>query len=154
MITKHDAEQHWFNDSLAYEDIYTLQLQEMVLDSNSQPILFYANIEDIIKTSTGYKAILSNNFNLPVFVDLFYELNLSKEQANYILSHKKSIFDDFAIVAEIKHVDRVSRISIDEGYGNYASLLSVDILGYFILRGKCLDILFVGEFGGFMIENE
>jgi len=147
MVTKHDAEQHWFNDSLAYEDIYTLELQEMVLDNNIRPILVYASIADIMKTDTGYKVILSNNFNLPIF-DLYYELILSEEQAKYILSQKGSIFDNYAIVADIKQVDRVSRISIDEGFGDYASFLSVDILGYFIIRGKCLDILFVGKTGG------
>lgn len=146
MTAKYDVEENWFNDSLMFfYDTYTLELQEMVLGDSSRTILFYASVKDIKKTSTGYRAILSNNYRLPIF-DLYYDLIMSKEQVDYLLAQHKSPFDEYAIVAHISQVDRVnSRISIEEGYGDEPSYASLDIPGNFIIKGNCLDILYIGE---------
>jgi len=116
-----------------------------VLDGNSRPILIYANIKDIMKTSTGYKAIFANFFNLPIS-DLYYELILSKKQVDYLLAQNKFMYDNYAIVANINQIDReISKIDIYEGYGENQVQSFIDIPGYFIMKGTCLDILFVGD---------
>ena len=145
MTSKYDAEIYWFKNPYNSIFTYSIYLQEKLLGSNRRPILIYANITDVMKTKAGYKAIFSNFFNLPIR-DLYFELILSKEQVDYILSPNGSIFDSFAIVADINEVVRAnSQIQIEEGFGNDPSTAFIDVPGVFILKGMCLDILFIGE---------
>ena len=145
MVSKYDAKADWFRNSHNSIYTYSIYLQEAVLDSNERPLLIYANITDVMKTKTGYKAIFSNFWDNPLS-DLYYELILSKGQVDYILSPRETLFSEFAIVAEIKQVVRAnSQIKIEEGFGDDPSTPFIDVPGVFILKGTCLDILFVGE---------
>ena len=145
MVSKYDAQIYWFKNSQNSLYTYSIYLQEAVLDSNNQPLLIYATITDVMKTKTGYKAIFSNFFNYPIS-DLYYELILTKEQVDYILSSHESFLSEFAIVANINDVVRAnSQIRIEEGFGDDPSTAFIDVPGVFILKGTCLDILFIGE---------
>lgn len=144
MALKYDVEGNWIPDSLKLEDVFTIELQEMVLSDSSRTILLYAYLIDIKKTSTGYRAILQNSLR-SWGSEIYYDLTLSKEQVDYLLSHPNSLFDEYAIIAHISQVDRTdSRVTLEEGAAYIPPYIYLNIPGNFILRGNCIDILYSG----------
>ena len=140
MASKYNVERNWIPDSLILEDVFTIELQEMVLGDSSRTILLYAHVKDIKKTSTGYRAIF-----IASIYDLYCDLTMSKEQVDYLLAQTNPYLGGYAIVAHINQVDRTnSRISLEEGAGYIPSYIYLDIPGNFIVRGNCLDILYIG----------
>ena len=141
MASKYNVERNWIPDSLILEDVFTIELQEIVLSDSSRTILLYAYLKDIKKTSTGYRAILQNSY-LSWWSNIYYDLDISKEQVDYLLAHPNSFLDEYAIIAHINQVDRTdSRVILEDAASSY-SYIYLDIPGNFILRGNCLDILY------------
>ena len=144
MASKYNVERNWIPDSLILEDVFTIELQEMVLGDSSRTILLYAHVKDIKKTSTGYRAILQNSPR-SWGSDIYYDLAISKEQVDYLFSHPNSILEEYAIIAHISQVVRTdSRITLEEGAAYIPPYIYLNIPGNFILRGNCLDILYRG----------
>ena len=143
MASKYNVERNWIPDSLILEDVFTIELQEMVLSDSSRTILLYAYLKDIKKTSTGYRAILQNSY-LSWGSNIYYDLDISKEQVDYLLAHPNLFLEEYAIIAHINQVDRTdSRVILEDAASSY-SYIYLDIPGNFILRGNCLDILYAG----------
>jgi len=155
MVARHNAVIGWeeiFNvEDIVTGQVYTLQVEDALVRKDGRPILLFGSVSDIVRRNNEYfvhfkKGVL--DFSIP---DIYFALKLNAEQIKKIIGQKTEIFDRYAIVATITSVQRpkfdVKAYSQngEDGKSEYTEI-AVEPCNIFIAKGRCLDLLFVGEY--------
>ena len=147
MVVKYGAVDDW-NSVLEKKDvlerIYTIHIQEALLNTNEKPILFYAILGDIIRSENDYIIRFETWFNYPETIR--FELLGNEAQVKRLLKFTGDLLDEFAVVALIEEVRKPEFTIKAYPINSEEAEVEVESSDIFIANGKCLDFLYVGDF--------
>ncbi|HUS71512.1 MAG TPA: hypothetical protein VMY06_00485 [Sedimentisphaerales bacterium] len=169
LCAQHDAIIDWYKNldlkgGNLYESLYTVQVQNVFLNQNKQPYLFFVVIDDIKKFNDKYILIVDQFYpydyrqNLSIHLRLFCD----RDTVDRIFKRRPSYVDRYALIASIKSIvkpDLVIEPDIeydllanqfdethpDDIYDFLDLKISCENFNTFIATGKCEDLVFVGE---------
>jgi len=158
MAKKYNAIEGWEEQlTKLSRSVYTLDLQKILIRKNNQPILFYASIEDIKEKEGIYLAYFHigplfdfEHFDLMILFfspSVRFILECTEEQAERFLNTKtEPLYEKFAIVASIYHVDKFS-FELTASTGDLeSSFIEVNNSNLFIAKGIYLDSMYIGKY--------
>jgi hypothetical protein len=151
--------------------LYSIQVQNVLLDPNDRPYLFFCSIVDIKKVRETYLLIACQTppTDLEISpntsnINLSLRLACDSEQVQQLLEQKATAFNRYAIIATVKtirkpnftlgtnieHVilaqsDTPDDTDLDEIYDGLELEISCNNDNTFIAIGKCEKFLFLGK---------
>ncbi len=125
-----------------FSPIYTLHMQEKLIEPTGRPILFYAHINDVMKKGEQYLVRLESDTWYP---RIYYDLKCSAAHAKELLELNVVTGDIFAVIAQIDLVDK-PRLNVEaKGYEGGEAEIFIESEEIFIATGRCLDFLLLGK---------
>lgn len=124
--------------------VYSIQVEEALIRNDRRPILFFASIEDVARQNDKYFAHFHNWGNIDP--DIHFVLECNSDQVEKIMEQSATYFERYAVVALISIIQRPKfepRAYSENGEEPEIAVESSDI---FIARGRCLDLLFIGDY--------
>lgn len=165
LCSKYNAVTNWRQNSDAndlFQEMYTIQVEDALIRTDNRPILFYGSVKDIVRESDKYLVYfgsgglaqllslsgsgLDSILNL-LYPEIYFVLNCTPDQVEKILLKSAGYFEYYAVIAKIGEVKKV-RFKLSADVGEHEEDVSVYIKSssnVFIAKGKCLDLLFVGD---------
>lgn len=166
LVNKHDAVADWrqkFFQKDAYfakYPVYTIQVEDVLVRTDSRPVMFVADIEDVAKNGDRYTLHFSESrvfgfLSNPYF---HFDLHCTQDQLNQIMQDHDGYNVPFppahyAVIAHISGVRKVRYqlvaradrvVSHDDGDFEVNISESVEPSNIFVARGQCVDLLFLG----------
>ncbi len=150
MITKHNAVTDWrhgFKDSTLIEPAYTIEVEDALIRTDDRPIIFFAAVEDVVKEENKYSVYFNNKFDFLLGANIHFVLDCTPNQVNEIMLGPRSLFEsNYAVIAKVSNIEKcIVRITTED---NRRVVLGSPIVtsNVFIASGRCLDLLFVGDY--------
>ncbi|MFQ5904226.1 MAG: hypothetical protein ACE5JO_11095, partial [Candidatus Binatia bacterium] len=145
MAAKYHAVTDWDKEFKSREfyvaPVYTLEVQNALLETDGRPILFHAPLADIEKAGNRYIV----RFGGLSYPDIYFELECSPGQVRELLENQDDLSRrNYAVVAQIKRVFRpnlVVRAYPRKGEETGIEIESSDI---YMAEGTCVDLLYMG----------
>ncbi len=161
MIDKHNAITNWdksFNSSdsislFAINSAYSVEVEDALINTTGQPILFFARISDIARKDGNYVIYFSrlSGTMLGAYspANITYVLECTALQVDKILKMPRDKFDfksNFAVIAQVTEVKK-NRFQLDVvPSGGETVDIQFAPSNIFIATGNCLDLVFVGDY--------
>ncbi|HCO94685.1 MAG TPA: hypothetical protein DIU00_12170 [Phycisphaerales bacterium] len=148
MIAKHNASTDWrkiFNvKDGSLNLLYSVEVQDALTDAYDRPIMFLAFISDVTRESDEYYVHFYFLESLYSMSDISSILHCTQDQVNEIMLNQRGFPEsNYAVIAKISSAKKATfGLSCDEDQEVYITLFS----NSFIARGRCLDLLFVGDY--------
>lgn len=157
MAARHNAVTDWektfykkldilLKPGILLRQIYTVDIEDTLIRNDNRPVLLFAHVDDITRQGNKYYVYFQDYFDS---YDIRFILECNSEQVKKIMNQKCSYKEEYSFVALISSIYRPkfevgAEISGDDER-SYAEVVveSSDIL---IARGRCLDLLFVGDY--------
>jgi len=171
LCSRYNAITDWHNkldiEEASFDTVlYSIDVQNVLLDPNERPYLFFVAIADIKKVKDEY-ILIADQFqtvNSRRDINIHLRLVCDAEKVQRILEQKPSYFDRYAILATIRSIEKPALdIRPDIEYDllaendTFAETHPDDIYDYldlkitcenyntFIAIGKCEALVFVGQ---------
>lgn len=145
---KHNAIIGWKKDldrKRAILNLYTLEVEGVLLQKDNQPILFIASVDDIIKEEDRY--IVYFNDKMSFRPKIYFILQCSSKQVDEILSHSKSVYGNFAVVANISQVRKFRfQLQANSAIGHEDVDIEFSPSNEFMAKGSCIDFIYVDKY--------
>jgi hypothetical protein len=126
---------------MVYSPVYTVELQEALLNSGGRPALIYSTLVDIEKSGTGYTA----HFESFIYPFLSLELRCGRNLTKRILASVGNLSEqNYAVVAKIDSLSRLRFSVMAHEVGDEPEVFVDTVSPMHVARGECLDILYVG----------
>jgi len=143
--------------------LYSIQVQNVLLEPNGRPYLFFVVIGDIKKVNNKYVLIADQDYPVDYrrFIDIHLRLACDAKKVQKILERKPSYLDRYALLATIEWVEKpdlivrpdIEDIDVetfaethpDEIYDYLDLKIACDNYNTFIATGKCEALVFVGK---------
>jgi len=154
MASRHNARIDWEKspvEGTAYKGLFTFQIEDTLV-RDPRPIVGFGSVDDITKENGRYSVHFRDAFHVGG-PDIRFVLECSPQQVESILGSKShslrpgSIFEGYAFVASLSSVNRpafevrANPINTEEAE---VAVESSDV--FHVARGKCLELLFVGDY--------
>lgn len=149
MTRKFNAVTDWKNvfekkDDMLWTPIYTIQVQQALLETQHRPILFHASLDDVFKQGDQYLARFVSWSYFPMV--FHFELECTSEQAKRLIKNPTEMFaNDYAIIAHIRNVCKPTFAVKPYPTGNEEAEVEIETSDVFLATGECLDFLYVGD---------
>lgn len=142
MAAKYDAATDWMDSLNSKKTIYTIDVQNALINANKRPILFRASLEDVSKLQGQYVVHLDTWVGV---VQISFQLQCGDGHVHQMLAKSdRDPWNSFAVVAQIQDINkplfRVKAVPSDE-----YSELELESSDTFIALGQCLDFLYIRE---------
>jgi len=148
MVAKYNAVTDWKknfnNESVLLGKIYTVQVEDALIRSDNRPILFFAFVEDVQRQGNKYYVHFWNWYELGP--DIRFVLECNSKQAKKILEQKTDFFEKYAVVALISTLQKPKFEVKAYPHSRGGADIIVEPSDIFIAKGRCLDLLFVGDY--------
>lgn len=141
MATKHNADIQWM-EILQGRELYTIELQQALLEPKPRPRLLIAAITDVMKRENSYFLTAHEWAS-----NIYFQLECNEQHTRYILStatNDARMFQDLAIVLVPKSVHKPIAQLTSEIDGETATVTH-EPAKFFVVKGVCLEILTMGE---------
>lgn len=140
LAAKYNADADWMK-LLEHDDVYTIELQEALLQPPNRHHIVLASIVDVFKKSDSY-FLTAAHWSGP-----YFQLECSVDQVKYIRAQATQgnrEYQEFAIVMTVASVHRpvaqlASEVSADE------AVVVHEASSIVIIRGRCTDLFFIGD---------
>jgi hypothetical protein len=128
--------------------IFTVEVEDALLRNDNRPVLFLARVEDIKRKEDKYLvSFLMDDSALEYWSTINVALDCSDEQVRKIMQQQYDReWENFAVIAEIQKVRKVEFNLKAEGDFEEPKIRVDTTDSVFIVSGKCLDLLFVGDY--------
>jgi len=148
MVARHNAVTDWkknFNEkSTLLGRIYTVQVEDALIRSDGRPVLFFASVDDVTRIGNKYYVHFHNWFDLSP--EIRFVLECDSEQVKKIMGQITDFFEQYAVVALISSLQRPKFEVKAYPHSAEDAEVVVEFSDIFIARGRCLDLLFVGDY--------
>jgi hypothetical protein len=147
MINLHNAMINWRDEVLNWKyDIekqdsnmfgftYTIDIEEALVRNDGQPIIFFGEAIDISKEANKYLVHFHNCSDFfSRSANIHFILDCTDRQMKKILKHREKKPNKYAVFCEVKKV-KLNLTNVSSRKANA-----------FIAEGRCLDLLFVGDY--------
>ena len=151
LANKHNAVVNWKEPLSKIESyVFTMEVEDALLRKDNRPVLFLATVLDVERKENKYLLhfLVEDLEGLSV---IKFVLDSSDEQVKKITQQQfeDRLSEKFAVIAEIQKVRRVvfnlkAEIDSEEPVIRVVTTDSI-----FIVSGKCLDLLFVGDYSDY-----
>ncbi len=148
MVAKHNAVTDWKqnlnkNGEFFWDSVYTIEIEEALIRSDGQPILFFCGVNDIVRKEDKYLVYFSNLFDFLIPADIHFVLDCTPDQVKEIMLNRADLFEKYAVIARISEVKKATL-----KLANYAEIDKVVLepSNVFIAEGRCLELRFVGNY--------
>jgi hypothetical protein len=170
LCSQYNAITDWYKNldlkDTLFEYLYTIQVQNVFLNQDERPYLFFVAIKDIKKIKGKYLLIADQVYPVDCRRNIFIHLRLfcNSGIVERIFKQRPSYFDRYALIASIKSMGKPDLvIEPDIEYdllaedNTFAEIDHGDIYDYldlkitcenyntFIATGKCEGLVFVGK---------
>ena len=161
LCSKYNAVSDWASkiDAESTEIIYTTQLQDIFLTQKEKPYLFFVEIKDIRKVNDKY-LIIAHSWDY-FDVEIHLRVNCDSDKIKRIIKEKQTLWDIYALLVNVQSIYRpdfylqaeidYDDVSYDEvDYDIFTAHIIFDdysVDSFFILKGNCVDVLPVGDYG-------
>jgi len=151
MVAKHNASTDWskiFNvKDGSLNLLYSVEVQDALTEAYDRPIMFLAFVSDVTRESDEYYLHFYCLEALYSMLDISFILHCTQDQVDKIMLNQRDIHERFvrhyAVIAKISSAKKATfGLSCDEDQEVFITLFSK----FFIARGRCLDLLFVGDY--------
>jgi hypothetical protein len=131
---------------------FTIEVEGALLRKDNRPVLFLATVEDVERKENKYlvRFVTDNLDVLPVLAMFEFVLDCNDEQTKKITQQQIEFWERYAVVAEIQKVRKVIFGLKADNYTEEPEI-SIDTQDVFVATGKCLDLLFVGDYFDYSI---
>jgi len=148
LADKHNAVVNWsepLSKKLFLSPVFTIEVEDALLRKDNRPVLFLATVKDVERKENKYLVRFVVGFleELPM---IEFVLDCTDEQAKKITQQQIEFLERYAVIAEIQKIRKVM-FDLKANNDNEEPEISVDTTDdVFIVSGKCLDLLFVGDY--------
>ena len=145
---KYNAVSDWselLSKKSATSPILTMEIEDALLRKDNRPILLRVTLDDVERKENKYLAYFSADFSVD-FTSLKFILDCNDEQIKKITQRQLRLSDEYAVIAEIQKIRKITfESAVEDKDGEESGTYIMDTL---IATGKCLDLLFSGPFVG------
>jgi len=148
MVAKYNAITDWkkgFAEKMV-RGIYTIEMEEALVRKDGRAVLFFGSVSDIMRRDNKYFIHFWNWLDFPS-LDIRFVLECDSVKVKKVMDQSNSIFDEFAVVALISSVQKAMFEVRAESESDEEANIVVEPSDVFIAKGRCLDLLFVGDLG-------
>jgi len=152
IITKHNAVTEWkhgFDKKglASFGEIYTIEVEEVLIRADDRPIMFFANVEDVVKEANRYLVYFHNRFDFLLRADIHFVLDCTQDQVNEIILSPRAPFEsNYAVIAKVSSIEKcIVRVRTEDN-GRVGLSSPIFTSNVFVATGRCLDLLFVGDY--------
>lgn len=148
MVARHNAVTDWnknfYEGDTLLRHTYTVQVEDALIRNDGRPVLLFGSVDDVIRQGNKYYVHFQNV--LYQGPDIHFVLECDSEQVKKIMGHMAGLFNQYAVVALIQSLQRPKfEVTAFSHSGEDAEVV-VESSDIFIARGRCLDLLFVGDY--------
>jgi hypothetical protein len=141
LISMSNAARDWKN-SVCKQDyvspVLTSELQSALMRTDSRPVLITGSLRDMNDQDGQYVLTLSAHLCRDARIQV--ELEANSDQARVMLAHRSESLPYYAVAAQVSSVKK-------------AAVVPENNDSVFLVRGRCLDLVFTG-FDGFSIDMD
>lgn len=149
MVANYNAVKGWEHEISKSPDdtVYTVDVKNALIRSDGRPVFFLAEVNDVVPEGDTYYVHLTPWPPLIAQADILFCLQCNSVQAARLLSRRPKMLERYAVVANVSSVRRVEFQVSHYAEGNGEVQVSLQPSRAFIANGRCLDLLFIGDYG-------
>ncbi len=151
MILKYNAIVNWhqtLNDTILFPKVYTIQLEHEMIRPDARPILFFATVDDIVKLEGKYYMYLKDETYDIINHTIYYVLECDSNHINKIINNEATsfdIFNQYGVISLITLVQKPILGITSNPINDMNAELSIESSNVLIAKGRCLDLMYVGD---------
>ena len=150
--TKYNANAEWRKKAgigspaeIYFKTLYSVQLQDAMIDLSGHPILFTASIEDVLRKEGKTYVVFVDGLISPL---IRYLLECDSSSASKLARQpvKKFLNDQFAVIARIKGVKKVAFTVKAEPHNEDEADVEIGASSNFLVVGNLVDCMYLDEY--------
>lgn len=161
MADKYNAVTDWkdnFKGRFSFlKPTYTIEIQNAIINTDGKPILFFSGLNDIVQKNEKYYLYFDDLFGGFDGPEIHFVLEYAQDQVDKVMSQSPSLLKNYAVIAQITHVKKITFLLKAEADSLDSEDISVTITdrpsNVFIANGNCIDLVFVGSHNDRLLDT-